>query len=108
MKAKLEGHILRFDCPACKDELLIWGDGEEHPAIPYHEVNVGPGGWEFNGDLERPAISPSVRTRYGDALAYVCHFFVRDGRIQFCSDSTHKLAGLGVDMTTLAGEVGDE
>lgn len=98
MKARLDGDRLRFDCPACAGEVLIWGDGEEHPVIPFHEVNVGAGGWSFNGDLNRPTISPSVRTRYGDALAYTCHFFVRDGRIEYCADSTHKMAGQTVDL----------
>lgn len=102
MKARLDGEILTFDCPACKGEVMIWGDGEEHHAIPFHEVNVGPRGWGFNGDLNKPTLTPSVRTRYGDALAYTCHFFVRAGRIEYCSDSTHKMAGQTVDMVDMA------
>jgi hypothetical protein len=98
MKARLTDSLLTFDCPACKEAVLIWGDGEPHPAIPFHEVNVGAGGWSFNGDLERPTISPSVRTRYGDQQPYTCHFFVRRGRIEYCADSTHALAGQTVDL----------
>lgn len=98
MKARLKGDHLFFDCPACAGEVLIWGDGEPHPAIPFHEVNVGAGGWSFNGDLQLPTLSPSVRTRYGDHLAYTCHFFVKDGRIEYCADSTHKMAGQTVDL----------
>lgn len=100
MKARVrrEGDRVVFDCPACKEEQIKWGDGEMHPLIPYHEVSVAPGGWAFNGNMERPTLAPSVRVRYGDRLAYVCHFFVRDGQIAYCSDSTHKLAGKTVEM----------
>jgi hypothetical protein len=28
----------------------------------------------------------------------VCHFFVRAGKLDYCSDSTHALAGQVVDM----------
>lgn len=104
MKARREGDMLRFDCPACAQAVLVWGDGEEHPAIPYHEVNVGPDGWSFNGSLERPKLSPSVRTRYGEKLDYTCHFFVRDGRIEYCSDSTHALAGKVMELPDLKAE----
>lgn len=101
MKARLDGDRLIFDCPACAGSVIVWGDGEPHPCIPFHEVNVGPGGWTFNGDLNSPTLSPSVRTRYGEALAYTCHFFLRDGRIEYCGDSTHRLAGQTMDLPEL-------
>lgn len=103
MKARVrrEGDLVVFDCPACKGEQIEWGDGEVHPLIPYHEVNVGVGGWEFNGSMERPTLKPSVRVRYGEHLDYVCHFFVQDGRIVYCGDSTHRLSGKTVELEEL-------
>lgn len=61
------------------------------------------GKWQFNGDLESPTFSPSFllsRPANPDAnqAAYICHSFVRDGRIEYLSDCTHDYAGQTVDM----------
>jgi hypothetical protein len=68
-----------------------------------HIVNVDrnrPGPcWEWNGDKERPTISPSVNVRWEYAgVERICHHFVRNGSIEFLSDSTHKLAGQTVPL----------
>jgi hypothetical protein len=99
------GRIVHFWCPGCDDA---------------HQVSIEhPDGWGFNGDLERPTITPSVlvhMTKWkGTVEEYgkwtrpthpevepggqaVCHSFVTDGRIQFLGDSTHQLAGQTVDL----------
>ena len=111
-KAKMTNQgSLRFLCPGC---------GESH------DVNIAEGhpGWEFNGDFERPTLSPSVLVRRGhycnnppvpgdcacdfqqrfpdeepwDWPCGVCHSFVRDGRIEFLTDCTHALAGQTVEL----------
>lgn len=77
---------LWFDCPGC--------------GFP-HRVPVGGSGWTWNGDVERPTLSPSVMNsrEYGpERVKQVCHFFLRDGRIEYCADSTHELAGKTVAM----------
>lgn len=83
------GRVL-FWCPGC--------DGA-------HAVNVGPGGWGFNGNDERPTFTPSVLVRYDGADAgkdgappAVCHSFVTNGQIQFLGDCTHALAGQTVPL----------
>lgn len=70
-----------------------------------HGVSVaerrGPEGWEFNGDYDKPTLSPSVLVRFHDGernRQHVCHSFVRDGQIQFLGDSTHHLAGQTVEL----------
>lgn len=74
----------RFNCPGCKT----------HHVIP----TVGPKAWEFNGDVNRPTLSPSVLV-YGRAeQSPRCHSFVKDGRIEFLSDSEHSLSGQTVDL----------
>lgn len=98
-----EKHVV-FQCPGC---------GQEH-CIPTSGVNA----WSFNGDLERPTLQPSIlakgvkiklgpdgkwngeweRGEDGKPLPNLCHSFVTNGRIQFLSDSNHKLAGLTVDL----------
>jgi hypothetical protein len=93
-----------------------------------HMVNVsGQGGpiWSWNGSMDSPTFSPSIRVTYdhmseagraqGKAFCEqhgryptneenpydvndVCHSFVTDGRIQFLGDCTHALAGQTVDL----------
>lgn len=73
-----------FDCPGCKF---------------LHSIRIKPDGWEWNGDLVLGTFSPSLLVRWPDGR---CHSFIRDGRIQFLSDSTHDLAGQTVDIPTRA------
>lgn len=80
-----------FRCPGC---------GREH-----YVPTVGPHAWGFNGDEERPTFTPSILVyasqRWEDGKAIPtprCHSFVRDGRIEFCGDSEHALAGKTVDL----------
>ncbi|WP_407649406.1 DUF6527 family protein [Brevibacillus composti] len=56
--------------------------------------------WFFNGDFERPTISPSYLVTIGrhPDPPDRCHSFVRDGQIEFLSDCTHSLAGQTVDL----------
>ena len=96
MKAKLikwgtEGERLLFACPGCV---------ESHHAIPVD----GSRGWQWNGDTERPTLTPSVLTTStrGEAREkHICHLFVTNGFIQFLSDCTHALAGQTVEMEEL-------
>jgi len=59
--------------------------------------------WTFNGDFEKPTFRASMLVRwaggYGEPPAeWVCHSFVTDGQIAFCSDSTHALSGQTVEL----------
>ena len=88
-----------FCCPGCGC----------HHRIPTRPIPADRGGnhpkWTFNGDLDRPTLSPSIKAtmRMGDKTL-VCHSFVREGRIQFCGDSTHRLAGQTVELDEVDGE----
>jgi hypothetical protein len=86
---------IRVDCPGCAHGMHIlpvnWcPDGQA--SSPHTE---GMPHWDFNGDLERPTLKPSILSRSGQA---VCHSFVADGRIQFLGDCTHHLKGQTVDL----------
>lgn len=89
----IEGNGLMFWCPGCDGAHAVW-------------TGEGPGPrWTWNGDADRPTFSPSVLVTYngpdagvGGAPPAVCHFFVTDGRIAFCGDSTHALSGQTVDI----------
>ena len=55
--------------------------------------------WTFNGDCERPTISPSIKVSgYNNDGKFICHFFIKKGRLEYCKDCTHKLAGKTVEM----------
>ena len=75
------GDRLAFWCPVC------WS---------VHEVQIqGSPRWEWNGSRERPTFRPSVRVQRHDHATgadVVCHSFVTDGVIEYCSDS-HAFAG---------------
>lgn len=85
---------IRFDCPGCGDPHVV-------------PTGASANAWGFNGDFERPTLTPSILTRWkasnpddpeAVALEQVCHSFVTDGRIQFLSDCTHALAGRTVEL----------
>lgn len=94
------GRIM-FRCPGCDTA---------------HEITVdGSRGWTWNGDGDKPTISPSIlakgtrqitddehrRIMAGEHVEpepQVCHSFIRDGRWEFLSDCTHALAGQTVDI----------
>ena len=105
-------------CPAGHDHNLPvdWTP----PGMERSPENAGKPIWGFNGDLERPTLTPSILWRTGhyagamplgecpickraqerehETFCVVCHSFVRDGRIQFLPDCTHALAGQTVDL----------
>lgn len=114
-----------------KAELRRWRNGETGESgelvwfwcagcQTHHAIN--PKGWTWNCDTERPTFSPSVlvrgseMTEEGRAMLdrcespangrypsrdTVCHSFVKDGHIQYLSDSTHALAGQTVPLEDL-------
>jgi len=81
------GPQLAFQCEGC---------GQAH-VVP---VEAGdPKAWTWNGDQDRPVLSPSIKVVAPHANGtHVCHSFVgcngaQPGEIIFLSDSTHRLAG---------------
>ena len=82
---RMDSTHLRFHCPGCDD---------------VHVVRTGPNGWTWDHSLDMPTLSPSVLVQgpiRGNPDGR-CHSFVKAGRIEFLSDSTHHLAGQTVDL----------
>ena len=87
-----------FECVGCDESHQI--------------ITSGPGEtWEFNGDLEHPTFSPSYLTwvdpnpnadsNYHNGKyfnGFRCHSFIRDGKIEYLADCTHKYAGQTVEL----------
>jgi hypothetical protein len=78
-----------FHCPGCECGHMVRVNGP-HPV------------WGWNGSVDSPTFNPSILLNGNPAFvnptAPRCHSFVRDGRIQFLADSTHKLAGQTVEI----------
>jgi len=76
-----------FECPGCEFLHVIRITGGGHPC------------WSFNGDLDKPTVSPSILvTSQWKGADTVCHSFIADGMIQFLDDCTHKFAGQTVPI----------
>lgn len=101
---RVEGRYVHW-CPGCE------------------EMHQLPDSWTFDGNLEQPTFSPSlkhsglrkvmvdgewaggwVRDVSGNPVPYVCHYILTAGQLHFCGDSTHALAGQTVPMPDLPGD----
>lgn len=71
---------------------MFWDVGLQQPNAFYIR---GDRGWNWNGDFEKPTVSPSVLLTIGSDRS---HLFIRDGKIQYLSDCSHELAGKTIDM----------
>lgn len=82
-----------FWCPGCE---------EHHMYFTAHSPlrTQGPN-WTFNGDMDRPTFTPSLLNAWTHGESNEprrCHLFITNGRIIYCGDCTHALAGRTVDM----------
>ncbi len=78
-----------FWCPACDAGHVINIDQSKNPK------------WSWNQDREKPTITPSLDVKGPvNDLRFIerCHSIVTDGKIFYCGDSTHELAGKTVDL----------
>lgn len=93
---------LVFICPGCAA-----GGPEGYEGLhmlPVNAPNIGKASWDWNGDLERPTLSPSILTNKDNTEASShprCHSFLKNGVFEFLSDFTHPLANMQVEMPDL-------
>ncbi len=79
--------------------------------------------WTWDGDKERPTLSPSILnfTTYDDEKddadgrplklpagqrRTLCHYFLKAGVIEYCSDNPHALNGKSVPLTDIPADYG--
>lgn len=86
-----EYKALMFACPGCAES---GGDGVHMLPV----AGDAQPGWDWDGSLEAPTLSPSILTTSHDGQ---CHSFLRAGVFEFLTDSTHSLAGQHVPMPPL-------
>lgn len=99
--AGLISRSLLLWCPGCA---AVEGLTGTHQVV----VETGPahdGGpvWEWDGELERPTVNPSLLVTYGrgDQSPLVCHSLIVDGAWQYLGDCTHPMAGQTVPLPPL-------
>ena len=96
------GTLLYMQCPGCDD---------------HHGIEVSAGGWTWDGNLEAPTVSPSIKVeavQWDPSFSFhrpnhhvapgertCCHSFVKQGQWQFLGDCTHVLAGQTVPLPPL-------
>lgn len=82
-------------CPGCAP---IAGRSPLH-AISVDTPNAMTGArWTFDGNLDAPTFSPSIN------CVGQCHYFIVGGRISYCADSAHALAGQTVPMVPIGAD----
>ncbi len=102
-------------------------NGIAHWCPGCEEIHILPASWYFDGNLEAPTFRPSFkhsgiqrvfvdgkwtgewkRDVAGNTIPYICHYNVVAGKLQFCADSTHALAGKEVPIPDLPPGLTDE
>jgi hypothetical protein len=74
------------------------------PGCEHHHVYDSR--WTFNGNFEKPTFSPSLLNTWTSPRTQtkkICHLFLTDGKLQYCGDCTHPLAGKTIDLPDLEG-----
>lgn len=105
--------VYKHWCPGCKGIHFVYTCSQEGKGSA----------WSYNGDPEHPTFSPSIHIHYiepnctdeeavevirlreqgqivhvpGTRIT-VCHYFINNGKIQYCSDCPHSLSGQTVDL----------
>lgn len=82
-------------CPACK---------EPHDfAVELPFTNGAK--WTFDGNHDKPTFSPSMLITIGSDPPQVCHYFLREGIIEYLGDCTHELKGHKVPLPDIPAEI---
>jgi hypothetical protein len=98
-------------CPGCEEMHAITIESGPESSRPT---------WHWDGNIDAPTVSPSVRITgkqtiklngewtgewvrdaAGNAVDMCCHYILTAGQLNFCSDSTHALAGKTVPLPDL-------
>lgn len=73
-------------CPGCR---------QLHIFNVYEPNSYSNAIWTWDGNVDRPTFSPSMN------IVGRCHYFLKDGKIQFLSDCKHELASQTIDLPDL-------
>lgn len=83
-----------YMCPGC--------DTWHH--IPVKVNSKRPHHWNWDGDILHPTVSPSVKHTWEwgeERVTRICHYFIREGQIEYCGDCTHSMANKKMPLPRL-------
>lgn len=84
-----------------RTEILVWCPGCDNLHSLTTDLAPGRSGalWRYNRNEDAPTFTPSLMVnKYNGSR---CHSYIRDGRWEFLSDSSHPYAGMSVAMVRL-------
>lgn len=81
-------------CPAC----------EHIHQIAVNQPFKNGAQWVFNGDMENPTFSPSIAVA-ASMPDVRCHYFIKDGRIEYCGDCYHDYKNKIIDLPHIPEEL---
>lgn len=92
--------------------LIHWCPGCEM----IHPVHIGMPNhlgakWTYNEIPDCPTLSPSVNISLGTTAAGIerrCHYWLRNGKLEFCSDTTHEYSGQTINLPDLPWDEQDD
>lgn len=74
-------------------EFMHWCTGcKEVHSINTIDKNLSGAIWSYNNDPVKPTFSPSIN------YPGQCHYWIKEGFIEYCLDSDHALAGQTVPL----------
>lgn len=95
-------------CPGCKccHGFPIAGPSYDRTRTRLDRIPA----WDWNGNLEKPTFSPSLRCYYTHPQTKqevtTCHLILTDGMIHFCADCQHELKGKVVPLPEIPADYG--
>lgn len=96
MKLAVRNHqgveYIYYWCPGCK-----------------HAHSVPTQRWSWNKSVESPTLSPSVRhfiKPQNGPEETLCHYFLRDGILDYCGDCLHEFSGQRVPLQEIPADYG--
>ena len=87
-----------FYCPGCDCGHVYY------VIVPDARRRGNDTGWTFDGDIDSPTFTPSLKNTWTEGEEHIpkcCHLIMIAGKINYCSDCTHQLAGQVVDMVDI-------
>jgi len=91
VKISKNGLYAEFHCPGCDrghSYIIKLNDLMKELKYPC---------WKFNNDVDNPTFTPSLLNHRSPTCPR-CHLYVKNGKIEFCSDCEHDLKGQTVEM----------
>lgn len=87
-EGKRTGYL--FMCPACSCG---------HKFCTSDAYSEGWPIWQLTGTIDNPTIRASILINSANGI--ICHSFITNGKLEYCGDCTHKLAGQTVELPNI-------